>query len=328
MLRLLIYLVFSFIIGSGAYVYYNSQRTFEAKFRHIDGLPTGAGVTILGVRVGEVIRTRPAHDGVIVTVRITNKKVPNPEPGSELTITSFRPNRGRVLEIIPPRKEINDMTAWIVQEPITNESWLHASLDLVEGLKTISQTVIKYVTPENFEKARRGFSQASEVLNHIAINAARHEKELAGISERFSNKSDEANRLLITLQKPIASLNKIITDKNLTSSFKNNLGEFTQNLNSISEKLSDPDFVQNSKNIKEEILTNLNEINTSLTAVDKDVTDPVFKGKIKDFNNNLVKLNVFYESLNQKDIAKNTKEIIQKAKEVTTRGSEITDMLR
>ena len=162
------------------------------------------------------------------------------------------------MEIIPPSKEINETSAWIVQEPITSESWLHASLDIVEGLKTVSQVVIKYVTPENFEKARAGFAQASEVLNHIAEHATEHQKDLAGINERFSQKADEANKLLLALQKPIASLNKIITDRNLKSSIKDDLAQFSENFNSISGKISDPDFVTNSKSIKEEILSNLN----------------------------------------------------------------------
>ena len=81
MLRLFLYLTFIFVIGVSTYTYYNSQRTFEAKFKNIDGLPKGAKVTFLGVKIGEVIRTRPDHDGVIVTVRITNKKVPNPKAG-------------------------------------------------------------------------------------------------------------------------------------------------------------------------------------------------------------------------------------------------------
>ena len=57
------------------------------------------------------------------------------------------------------------------------------------------------------------------------------------------------------------------------------------------------------------------------------MTDPDFKLKIKTFNENLIRLNALYESLNQKDIQKITKETVRKAKEVTTKTSELTAML-
>src|SRR3990167_1209437 len=107
MIRLAIFLLGIFILVLGIYIYFNPEETFEAKFKNIDGLPKGAPVTALGVKVGEVVRTRSISDGVIVTVKITNKSFLKPLPGSQLTITSFRPSQGRVLEISAPDENID-----------------------------------------------------------------------------------------------------------------------------------------------------------------------------------------------------------------------------
>ena len=191
MVRLILFLVFAFVIGVSAYVYHNSQRTFEAKFKNIDGLPKGAAVTALGVKVGEVIKTRATHEGVIVTIKITNKSVPVPMAGSQLTITSFRPAQGRVLEIVPQESKLNETKAWIIQEPITTESWLHASLDLAERLKSFSETIIKHVTPENFEAARTTFSRASQSLTQTTGHLIEYESNLINLKNKISNKSSD-----------------------------------------------------------------------------------------------------------------------------------------
>lgn len=324
MIRLIIYFLIITIISVGVYAYCSSQRTFEAKFKNIDGLPKGAPVTALGVKIGEVVRTKPTKDGIIVTVKITNKSVSNPQAGSQLTITSFSPNQGRVLEIIPPNSEVNDTTAFIVQEPITTESWLHASLNLLEGLKSFSQFAVQYVTPENFEKLRSAFSEASESLRLTVNNLLQYEATLASVKQGFVRKSDEANKLLKRLQKPINSLNEIVNDKNLPRSLKNDLAGFSKNLNSISVNIADPNFINNINNFKVGILDHLNQVSASLIAEDQNIKDPELQQKLKTFNEHLVNLNTFYNSLNEKDVKKITKAGVKKARETVTRASEVT----
>ena len=51
--------------------------------------------------------------------------------------------------------------AWIIKEPITTESWFYASLDILDGIKQFSESAIKVVTPENFNKARTTISMIS-----------------------------------------------------------------------------------------------------------------------------------------------------------------------
>ena len=131
MFRLFLNLLLLILIFFGIYSYFNSQKIFEAKFKNIDGLPIGAKVTALGTRIGEIIKAKPVNDGVIVTVRITNKYFAGPEPGSQLVITSFRPGQGRVLEVIPPGTELPENKAWIIKEPVTADNWLQASLDFL-----------------------------------------------------------------------------------------------------------------------------------------------------------------------------------------------------
>src|SRR3989338_7494487 len=123
MIRLAIFLLGVFILLGGIYIYFNPEETFQAKFKNIDGLPTGAAVTALGVRIGEVLRTKSVGDGVIVTVRITNKSVPKPPSGSQLAITSFRPGQGRVLEVIPADQVLAEDRELIIPAPLPHETW-------------------------------------------------------------------------------------------------------------------------------------------------------------------------------------------------------------
>lgn len=326
MFRLLLVLVLVFIIGTGVFIYYNSQRTFEAKFKNIDGLPKGAQVTALGVKVGEVVRTKPTEDGIIVTVRITKKDFAQPPPGSQLTITSFRPNQGRILEIIPPNVP-QETNAWIIQEPVRTESWLHAALSLLDGLKLFSEAIIKNVTPENFERVRLGFQEASESLDETVFKLQEYEKNLKALKNRFTTKAKEANELLLRLQKPISSLNKIVDDKNLTVDFKKELSEFTTNLSDITNNISSPDFSINLENFKVNILSNLNKINSSLSMLDQTITNSDLKEKIKNFNQSLESLNAFYNELNKQDIKKIAKEGLNKAKTATTNFEKTTSDL-
>lgn len=323
MFRLLITLAFIIFIVVGVYTYYVSERIFEAKFKNIDGLPSGAEVTALGVKVGKVIKAKPTHDGVIVKVKIKTKDF-HPAPGSQLTITSFRPNQGRIIEIIPPNEMLSENKAWIIQEPITTESWLYASLELLDKLKAFSQTVITQVTPENFQKAREAFSNASESLSQTAANIQGYNENLLEIKNSIALKTSEANALFIRLQKPISSLNKIINDKNLTTNFKNELDGFSENLSIISQNITNPEFLTDINSFKTNILDHLNQINSSLVSYNQKVKDPAFSQKIKTFNENLVNLNQFYENLNKKDIKKIAKESVKKAKEATIQVSKTT----
>lgn len=305
------------------FVYRNSQRTFEAKFKNIDGLPVGAQVTALGVPVGKVIKTRPYKDGIIVTIRITNKRIQNPVPGSQLTITSFRPGRGRVLEIIPPQEDLSDDKSFIVQEPITTDSWLNAALDLLDGLKYFSNAVIKQVTPENFQRTRLAFSRASESLNQIADKLAQYESTLSSVKDKFATRASEANALLMRLQEPVASLNKIVDDKNLPESLKHDLEQFSQNLSDITANITKEDFVQNAIAYKTMILNVLNDINSSLVEADEQIKDPVLKEKIRSFNEHLVNLNARNEMISVEDI-NNLRKVVKNAKELTVKASQVT----
>lgn len=320
MFRLFLTLALITFIAIGVYTYYTSQKTFQAKFKNIDGLPKGAEVTALGVKVGEVIRAKPISDGILVTIRIKNKSY-EPEPGSQLTITSFRPNQGRILEIIPPKSELPETKAWIVQEPITTESWLHASLELLDNLKSFSQYLIAYVTPENFEAARTAFSRASESLSETAGKIQSYNENLLELKNSLAAKGSEANALLIKLQKPINSLNKVINDKKMTSSFKGQLDEFSDRLNSISQNITKADFYTNLSSFKTNILDQLNQINASLIANNQKIKGQPFSQKLKSFNEHLTNLNQFYDSLNENDIKKIAKDSVKKAKEATIKAS-------
>lgn len=325
MFKLFTNLLILFFILVSILLYYNSQRTFQAKFKNIDGLPIGAQVTALGVKVGEVIRTKADNDGIVVTIRITNKKFESPAPGSQLAITSFRPNQGRVLEVVPPKDDLSEAKSWLVQEPITTESWLHASIELLEGLKSFSNVIIKNLTPENFTVVRQSFSSASESLNQIANRLVEYESNLVKVKEKLSVKANEANTLLLGLQGPIKSLNKIINDKELVSSL-DDLNGFSKNLAVISKDITSEDFLNNLTNRKTMILARLNQINASLIKADKELTNSDLKQNIKTFNEHITNLNTFNEMIQAEDIKK-VKQIVKEARDITTKASESTNML-
>ena len=318
MIRSAIFLLGIFILVLGVYIYFNPEKTFEAKFKNIDGLPTGAPVTALGVRIGEVIKTKSTGDGILVTVRITDKSVPKPPPGSQLVITSFRPNQGRVLEIISPSENSGENKAYIIQEPITSESWMHASLELLDRLKEFSGQIVKYATPENFEKVRISFSRASESLNETANNLLEHESDLISMKQKLTKKTTEANAVLIQLRKPIADLNKVINDKDITTFFKGDFKELSGSLTKISDNISNPKVVSDLKSFKTDILNHLNEVNASLISGSEGLANSELSKNLMDFNAHVEKLNVFYDELNKKNIGKVVTDTAKKAKEVTT----------
>lgn len=321
--KFLFNIVVLLIIGICLFVIYNSQRTFEAKFKNIDGLPIGAQVTALGVRVGEVVRTKTTDDGVIVTVRITNSKFGRPEPGSLLTITSFRPNQGRVLEIIPAGEKLDDSKSWIIQEPVTNESWLSASIELLDGLKNFSEKVVKHLTPENTKKTREAVSKASESLNETATFLVEHGRRLTELRDKITSKANETNALLVRLQKPLKSLNEVINDKELSALLKGDLKDFSQNLTSISDNVTSEKFLNDVTLFKTNILDRLNSLSAILSRLDAGVKDPALKQNIKDYTKNLENLNAFYEMIRPEDIQE-LRQVAKKAREVTTELSEKT----
>lgn len=303
------------------YVYFNSQKTFEAKFKNIDGLPKGAQVTALGVPIGKVIGTKPTKDGIKVIIKITNKSLLFPVPGSQLTITSFRPNQGRILEIVPPSQKLSEDKALIIQEPITTESWLAASLDLLEDLKSFSQEAIKYVSPENFEKVRLAFQNALEALDKTVVNLQKHEEDLAALESNLGEKANQANALLVRLYRSIESLNKVVSSENFKTSLRGDLNDFSKNLGAISANIVTPKFTNDLANFKTQILDHLNQINALLTKADSRINDPELLESIMDFNNHVSNLNAFYEELNKKDIRKIVKEAVKNAREITTKAS-------
>ena len=318
MIRFLITLLGLFLLAIGGFVIYNSGNTFQAKFKNIDGLPVGAPVTALGIDVGEVARTIPVNDGVIVTVKTKNKSFPKLPPGSQLTITTFGAGQGKVLEVIPPNEALDDNAAWIVQEPITTESWIHASVELFDEMQKFSEFIIRKFTPENFDKMRSSFSEASESLEQTVQNLKQHQQKLTDLKEDLATKANDANQLLVQLQKPIAELNSIISDKGLASNFKGGFDEFSENLDKLSKNITDPKVVTNIKSFKSQVLNNLNEINTSLSALDETVTDPELTTKLKDFNQHVKKLNQFYEGLDNEKVTENVKKSVEVTKELTT----------
>ena len=324
MIRLVIFFLGIFILVMGIYIYFNPEETFEAKFKNIDGLPAGAPVTVLGVKIGEVIKTKSVDGGVLVTVKITNKSFSNPSSGSQLAITSFRPGQGRVLEVLPPDDNLSENKAYIIREPITNESWLQASVELLDGLKQASGQIIKYVTPENFERVRMAFSRTSESLNKTANNLLEHESDLIRVKQKLTKRAIEANILLTKLQKPIASLNKIVNDKNIKTSFKGDFREFSENLTKISENISNPSIISDLKSFKTDILNHLNEVNASLISTDKGLMNSELSKNLMEFNSHLEKLTTVYDDINKKDIGANIKRSVKKAKEVTLMLAEKT----
>lgn len=327
MKKLLTNLVIASLIATGIFVYRNSQRTFEAKFKNIDGLPIGAPVTALGVKVGEVIRTRPLDDGVSVTIKITNMAIPKPPPGSLLTITSLKPAQARTLEIIPPDFEATETKAWLVREPITTESWLHASLELLDGLKRFSEATLKVFTPENLKKARTSISAASDTLSDTAENMRKYEEELASITKRLSLKADEANRLVNNLQHSLASLNTIMENKDIAKNLKDNLETFSANVAEISMTVSKPDFISSVSDVKTMIIDQLNQANSVLADARKNIKDPALLENIKNFNSYVTRLNEFYKELDGKEAGKFMRDKVSKGKELATKASEFTGMV-
>ncbi len=325
MFRSILILLLIFIASASYVIYKNSEKTFEAQFKNIDGLPNGAKVTALGVTIGKVIRTKPIEDGVVVTVKITNKSFSYPEPGSQLTITSFRPNQGRVLEVIPPDKKLAESKAWIVREPITTESWLHASLELGNNLKDSSEKIIKELNPENIEKAKTAFIEASRTLRQLANHLHENEEHLNMLQERFSQGGGEAAALLLRLHKPIDSLSQIVSNDELIMSFGVKAGDFVQNLDEISNNINKPEFVTNIGLFKTKILDHLNTVNSSLIVESRDLNNSELKQKIKIFSSHVDNLNTFYENLSKKDIRKSVIDSAKKARTVTTELEQKTE---
>ena len=147
------------------------------------------------------------------------------------------------------------------------------------------------------------------------------------MKEKLNRRAAEANALLLRTRKPIASLNKIINDKNITASLKEDLSEISGNLTRISTKISDPKTINNLQSFKTDILNHLNEVNASLTSSDEDLKNSALSKNLMDFSKNLEDLNAFYDELNKKDIQKNVKESVKKAREVTTMLAEKTSGL-
>lgn len=327
MFKFLLSIVICIVIAISFLAYKNSQKTFEAKFKNIDGLPIGAPVSALGVKVGEVIKTKPVNDGVIVKVKITNKFFPIPPPGSQLNITSFTPNGGRILEIILP-EETSKRKSYIVQDPITTESWLSAAFELFNGLQATSEGIIKNFTSENLSKVRNSLNDTSESLDGVATKLNDYNKTLTNIKEKFSNKANETNTIIEKMYKPLAHANKVISDNETISSFKFHLVELTKNLGNISDKISSQEFLTDLDSTKKNILNNLTQINTSLINENEQLHNQGIATMTKELNENITNLNKQVDNLNKKDIGQFVKENLAKAKEAVIKFQTTISNLR
>lgn len=315
------------VVIVGGYAVYNSGRTFEAKFKNIDGLPIGAPVTALGVKVGTVIRTKPVEEGILVVVRITNKSFPLPPAGSQLAITSLRPGQGRVLEVIPPDEDLDETHAWLIREPITTESWLDASLELYEGLKGLSNYITRQVTSENVSKLRSSISSVSNILDSLADKMKNYQWTLVDVTQGLAWRANEANQLVVNLKSSVDSLNSVFSDKELGNLIKNNLSGYTDKINTISETLSKKEFLSMVDDFKVKILDNLNEIRLQVNMASEGLDKTNLKHKLKLFNEHVDNLNTFYEKLNKSPVSQIAKDSLHKARELTTKASETTSQL-
>lgn len=325
MIKKILSLCFILVIAITTYVFYNSQKTFEANFKNVDGLPKGAPVTALGVKIGEVVRAKPIKDGIKVTVRITNKSFPRPEAGSQLTITSFRPGQGRVLEIIPSDEKLTETKAWIIQEPITAESWLHASLDILDGLENFSKLAIKHVTPENFNKARVVLKDTSDTLSNTASHLSKYEGTLVSLEKNISSRSSEGEKLLKKLQNSIGHIagdSKIVENK---ETIKADFSTFSDKLSSVSDDFKNPNLVNNLKDYKANFQEYLTDVNESLIGESEKIADSKFKSNYKDFNKSITGVNSALGKINLNEEKRNSiKAAISKLRESTTRAAEAT----
>lgn len=325
MIKTLSNLLIAFILITTIYSFNSSKRIFQAKFTNVEGLPLGASVTALGVRIGEVVRTDPDKDnGVIVTVKITNKSVPIPPPGSRITITSFKPGAGNNLEIIYPSESESNNKAWLVQEPISLENWLFCSFEILEGLKKYSQKTIEYLTPENITKIRKVAKNTSDTLRDTADALTIYENNLSIFQKKLSLKGEQAKLLLNNLKGSISSLNDIVNDEEFIENFKEGAGDLTKDLNTISVSLQDSKSMEDRKKFKENILDKLNQISIYSTSAKDKVSNPKLKQNIVKFNNHIKNLNDFYETLNEKDIKTVTKNSVAQAKENSIKINKVT----
>lgn len=325
MIKKILSLCFISVIAITVYVFYNSQKTFEAVFKNVDGLPKGAPVTALGVKIGEVIRAKPIKNGIKVTVRITKKSFPRPEAGSQLTITSFRPGQGRVLEIIPSDEKLAETKAWIIQEPITAESWLHASLDILDGLENFSKLAIKQVTPENFDKARNVLKNTSDTLNNTADHLSKYEETLVSLEKNISSRSSEGGKLLKKLQ---GSIEHTVGDLKIDKSekdIKSNFSNFSEKLSSVGDDFKSPNLVKNLKSYKSNFQEYLTDVNESLINESKKIADPEFKSNYHDFNKTVSDVNLSLSEIKLDEEKRNKiKMATSKLREITTKAAKAT----
>ena len=328
MVRFFIFIFGLILLILGLYLFFNPEQNFEAKFKNVDGLPKGAPVTALGVKIGEVARTKALAEGIIVTVRLTNPSVAKPPPGSQITITSFRPGQGRVLEVIFPESVVNKDSGIIVEEPVTNESWLEASIELLDNLKDFSGFVVKKVTPENIQNIKGVLSKTSDSVTQTAARLEKHTEALGKLKKNIDANASEANKLLGKLSAPVSSLNSEINDKSKVTALKKDVNYFASKLSNISRKVSLPEFPANIRLIKNDVLNYLKEVNTSLTENSLELNNPELPAKINEFNKNLGNLNAIYEKVNTAELGKSIKEKAEKGKDFAVKIEEKTSKFK
>lgn len=325
MIKKIFSLCFISVIIITTYVFYNSQKTFEAVFKNVDGLPKGAPVTALGVKIGEVVRAKPIKNGIKVTVRITKKSFPRPDAGSQLSITSFRPGQGRVLEIKPSDEKLAETKAWIIQEPITAESWLHASIDILDGLENFSQSAIKCVTPENFNKARRVLRGTSDALSNTAGHLTQYEETLVSLEKNISSRSSEGSQLLKKLQSSISHIALSLKIDENKKGVKIGFSDFAESLSTVGHDIKNPNLTKKIKDYKTNLQGYLTDVNESLINESEKITDEEFKGNYRDFNKTVSNANL---ALSRVELGKEKRDSIKagasKLKEITVKAAEVT----
>ena len=305
------FLVFFFAVT--IYVFFDSKNTFTAKFANIDGLPLGAPVTALGVKIGKVVSTRAVSDGVLVKVKVTNKSVPKPPSGSKLSITSFAPAKGRTLEVVLP-DAVEESEAWIIQDPISTQTWLLAAIEILDNIKSVSLKTIEVVTPQNVHKVRSVIGDISDTLKDTGSNLRFHENRLSDLHRRFDNNADKTKELLTLFQGSINSLEKIFDNKEFTSKFKSEVEELEEDLAVVAKTVNNPEFKITTKKYRDNMIQSLDKIQLRIQAFRDRINDKELLEEFDKFNEYIVKLNSLCAELNKRDIHQEVGEGVHKGR--------------
>lgn len=249
----------------------NDYATYSVRLRDVDGLSVGSPVRFAGLRVGHVIKLELQNNDIIVTFKLTAKKIKLPQ-GSSIGVEFAGMGGSKSLEIKPPTTTKNKEQFNKI-EPIRVNSFMEVQNEIYKETLVFFNGILDFLNKNeknakvNIKNAAESIKENTNKLNELQGKIKETTESTAKNAEHIKTIITETNTNIEKIKDNITdspNINKIQeTTKSVSDFMKSGkLDEFSDNVNNFNNQVS--------KTAKNEVKY-INEFNESIKSTSKNL---------------------------------------------------------